>query len=255
MARSDGRKNDEARAIKIELGYLKYAEGSCLITAGNTHVVCAATFDRRVPPFLVGSGQGWVTAEYGLLPRSTQQRTQREVATGRPNSRSAEIRRFLGRSLRAVCDLFALGETQIILDADVIQADGGTRTLSVTGCYCALAQAVGVLLKERKIAKNPIIEAVAATSVGIVNGQILLDLAYDEDSQADTDMNLVMTESGRIVEIQSAAERIPFTFEEFQKMFERARQEIEKTVKLQKQVLEPGGTVPQSGDSPGQAGK
>jgi ribonuclease PH len=237
VPRSDGRNNDQSREIRIEPGYLKYAEGSCLITAGNTRIVCSATYDRRVPSFLVGSGQGWVTAEYGLLPRSTQQRTQRESATGRPNSRSAEIRRFLGRSLRAVCDLFAMGESQIMLDADVIQADGGTRTLSVTGCFCALAQAVEVLLKQRKIAKNPIIEPVAATSVGIVNGQVLLDLAYDEDSQADTDMNLVMTGSGRIVEIQSTAERIPFTIGEFQRMFELGRQEIEKTVALQKQVL------------------
>jgi ribonuclease PH len=237
VPRSDGRNNVQSREIKIELGYLKYAEGSCLITAGNTRVICSATYDRRVPPFLVGSGQGWVTAEYGLLPRSTQQRTQRESAGGRPNLRTAEIRRFLGRSLRAVCDLFAMGECQIVMDADVIQADGGTRTLAVTGGFCALAQAAGVLLKQRKIAKSPIIEPVAATSVGIVGGQVLLDLAYDEDSQADTDMNLVMTGSGRIVEIQSTAERIPFTFVEFQRMFELGRQEIEKTVSLQKQVL------------------
>jgi len=237
VPRSDGRSSEQGREIRIELGHLKYAEGSCLITAGSTRIVCSATHDRRVPPFLVGSGQGWVTAEYGLLPRSTQQRTPRESATGRPNSRSAEIRRFLARSLRAVCDLFAIGESQIMLDADVIQADGGTRTLAVTGCFCALAQAVEVLLKQHKIAKNPIIEPVAATSVGIVNGQVLLDLAYDEDSQADTDMNLVMTGSGRIVEIQSTAERIPFTLVEFQRMFELGRQEIEKTVSLQKQVL------------------
>ena len=237
MPRSDGRSDDQAREIRIELGYLKFAEGSCLIAAGNTRIVCAATFDRRVPSFLVGSGQGWVTAEYGLLPRSTQQRTQRETATGRPNSRSAEIRRLLGRSLRAVCDLYALGETQIILDADVIQADGGTRTLSLTGCFCALAQAVKVLLSQRKIPKDPIIEPVAATSVGIVNGQVLLDLAYEEDSQADTDMNLVMTGSGRIVEIQATAERIPFTFPEFQKMYELASKEIARIISVQKQAL------------------
>jgi ribonuclease PH len=237
MPRKDGRTNEQARPITIEMGFLRYAEGSCLITAGDTKVVCSATYDRRVPPFLVGSGQGWVTAEYGLLPRSTEQRTQRESATGRPNSRSAEIRRLLGRSLRAVCDLYAMGETQIILDADVIQADGGTRTLALTGCFCALAQAVKVLVEKRKIAKNPIIEAAAATSVGIVNGQVLLDLAYDEDSQADTDMNLVMTESGRIVEVQSTAERIPFSFQEFQKMYELASREIANTVTLQKRAL------------------
>jgi ribonuclease PH len=237
VPRSDGRKNDEARAIEIEMGYLRFAEGSCLITSGNTKVLCAATFDRRVPPFLLGSRQGWITAEYGLLPRSTGDRTQRESATGRPNARSAEIRRFLARSLRAVCDLYALGETQIILDADVIQADGGTRTLSVTGCYCALTQAIRNLLAQRKIPKNPIIEPLAAISVGIVNGQVLLDLAYDEDSQADTDMNLVMTGSGRIVEVQSTAERIPFTFEEFQKMYELAHQEIARIVEIQKRAL------------------
>jgi ribonuclease PH len=228
--------NDQARAANIELGYLKFAEGSCLISAGNTRVICAATLERRVPPFLVGSGQGWVTAEYGLLPRSTHERTQRETA-GRPNSRSAEIRRFLGRSLRAVCDLYALGETQIILDADVIQADGGTRTLSVTGCFCALAQAVKTLLGQRKIPKDPIIEPVAAISVGVVNGHIMLDLSYEEDSQADTDMNLVMTGSGRIVEIQSAAERIPFTYADFQRMYELASQEITRLIQLQKQAL------------------
>jgi ribonuclease PH len=237
MIRSDGRKNTEARAISFELGFLKYAEGSCLITAGNTRVICAATWDRRVPPFLIGSGQGWVTAEYGLLPRSTGQRTQRESATGRPNSRSAEIRRFLGRSLRAICDLYALGENQIILDADVLQADGGTRTLALTGCFCALAQAVRKLLADKRIPKDPIIEPVAATSVGIVSSQVLLDLAYDEDSQADTDMNLVMTGSGRIVEVQSTAERIPFTHEEFERMYELARTEIARTIVLQKQAL------------------
>ena len=237
MPRKDGRTNDQARPVTIEMGFLKYAEGSCLITAGNTRVICSATFGRRVPPFLVGSGQGWVTAEYGFLPRSTEQRTQRESATGRPNSRSAEIRRMLGRSLRAVCDLYALGETQIILDADVIQADGGTRTLSLTGCYCALAQAVKTLVDKRKIKKSPIIEAVAATSVGIVGGVVMLDLAYDEDSQADTDMNLVMTESGRIVEVQSTAERIPFTFPEFQKMYELAAREIAAINGRQKQAL------------------
>ena len=235
--RKDGRTNEQARPISIEMGFLKYAEGSCLIAAGNTKIICSATYDRRVPSFLLGSGQGWVTAEYGLLPRSTDQRTQREGATGRPNSRSAEIRRLLGRSLRAICDLYALGETQIILDADVIQADGGTRTLALTGCFCALAQAVKTLLAARRITKSPIIEGVAATSVGIINGQVMLDLAYTEDSQADTDMNLVMTESGRIVEVQSTAERIPFTFAEFQRMYDLASREIAEIARLQKQVL------------------
>jgi ribonuclease PH len=237
LTRSDGRNSEESRAVSIELGNLKFAEGSCLITAGNTKIICAATYERRVPAFLVGSGQGWVTAEYSLLPRSTHERTQRESATGRPNSRTAEIRRFLGRSLRAVCDLYALGESQIILDADVIQADGGTRTLSVTGCFCALSLAVRNLLAARKLTKNPIIEPVAAISAGIVQGAPLLDLAYDEDSAADTDMNLVMTGSGRIVELQSTAERIPFTFEQFQRMFELASKAISNIIEYQKKVL------------------
>lgn len=234
--RKDGRRNDQAREITIELGYLKFAEGSCLISAGNTRIVCAASFERRVPSFLTGSGQGWVTAEYGLLPRSTPERTPRETGN-RYSSRNAEIRRLLGRSLRAVCNLYALGETQILLDADVIQADGGTRTLAVTGCFCALKQAVKTLLSQRKIPKDPIIEPVAAISAGIVNGVMLLDLVYEEDSQADMDMNLVMTGSGRIVEIQATAERIPFTFPEFQQLYELARQEISRIIQLQQRLL------------------
>ncbi len=232
--RSDGRAPDQVREIKIELNYLRYAEGSCLITAGNTKVLCAATFERKVPPFLVGSGQGWVTAEYSLLPRSTQERTVREVNMVRAKGRSQEIQRFLGRSLRAVCDLYALGETQIIIDCDVLQADGGTRTTALTGGFCAMASAVKNLLDKKLLAKNPIIENVAATSIGIVEGEILLDLAYDEDSQADTDMNVVMTESGRIVEIQATAERIPFTLDEFLKMFNSVKQAIGDLIKRQK---------------------
>lgn len=232
--RSDGRTFDQAREIQIELSYLKYAEGSCLITAGNTKIICAATFERRVPPFLIGSGQGWVTAEYNLLPRSTQDRTVRESVTGRVKGRSQEIQRFLGRSLRAVCDLYALGETQFIIDCDVLQADGGTRTVALTGGFCALASAIKSLLDKKLLEKNPIIENVAATSVGIVDNQILLDLAYDEDSRADTDMNFVMTESGRIVEIQATAERIPFVLDDFLKMFDLAKKAIDEIIKRQK---------------------
>jgi ribonuclease PH len=211
--RSDGRRPDEMRDVRLEMGYLDHAEGSCLAVAGHTRVLCAASVEKRVPPFLAGSGQGWVTAEYGLLPRSTHTRTPR--AEGRPVSRSQEIKRFLGRSLRAVCDMAALGEQQIIIDCDVLQADGGTRTLALTGGFCALKQAVGKLLRQGLVARDPLIEFVAATSVGIVDGEPLLDLAYDEDSRADTDMNVVLTESGRIVEIQATAEHIPFTFEQF----------------------------------------
>jgi len=236
MTRTDGRRPDELRPVTLELGYLSYAEGSCLASAGNTRVLCAATFDRRVPPFLVGSGQGWITAEYGLLPRSTQQRTARE--TDAPRGRTQEIRRFLGRSLRAVCDLSALGEQQLIVDCDVIQADGGTRTLALTGGFCALKRAVDTLLKRGLIGRNPVIEHVAATSVGIVDGEALLDLAYDEDSRADTDMNVVLTESGRIVEIQATAEHVPFTFEQFNQLFVTASRAIRGLFNLQRQALD-----------------
>jgi ribonuclease PH len=219
------------RPVTLELGCLKYAEGSCLATAGNTRVLCAASVEKRVPPFLVGSGQGWVTAEYGMLPRSTNQRTPRE--TERPRSRSQEIRRFLGRSLRAISDLSALGEQQVIVDCDVIQADGGTRTLALTGGFCALKQAVERMRERGLVVRNPLLEHVAATSIGIVDGDVLLDLAYAEDSRADTDMNLVMTESGRIVEVQATAEHVPFHFEEFNRMYALAAKAIRELIQLQ----------------------
>jgi len=231
MIRDDGRRPDELRPVTLELGYLKYAEGSCLAVAGNTRVLCAASVERRVPPFLAGSGQGWVTAEYGLLPRSTYQRTARE--SERPRSRSQEIKRFLGRSLRAVCDLSALGEQQVIVDCDVIQADGGTRTLALTGGFCALKQAVERMRGRGFVERNPLIEHVAAISVGIVDGEVLLDLDYSEDSRADTDMNLVLTESGRIVEVQATAEHVPFDFEEFSRMYGLAARAIGELVRLQ----------------------
>jgi ribonuclease PH len=237
MTRADGRKWDEARKIEIILDYLKFAEGSCLITAGNTKILCAATFEPRVPSFLVGSGKGWVTAEYSLLPRSTLQRTVRESTTGKLQGRTQEIRRLLGRSLRSVCNLYNLGETQIIIDCDVIQADAGTRTLAVNGGFCALAQCVKNLRAKNLLVKNPIIENVSAISVGIVDHEIILDLAYDEDSRASADMNLVMTETGRIVEIQGTAEQNPFSYEEFKTMFDLARKEITRIIKLQKEIL------------------
>ncbi|HTW91226.1 MAG TPA: ribonuclease PH [bacterium] len=227
------------RPVALELGCLKYAEGSCMATAGNTRVLCAASFEKRVPPFLVGSGQGWVTAEYGLLPRSTHQRTARE--TERPRSRSQEIKRFLGRSLRAVCNLSALGEQQVIVDCDVIQADGGTRTLALTGGFCALKQAVERMSGRGFVARNPLIEHVAAISVGIVEGEVLLDLDYSEDSRADTDMNLVLTESGRIVEVQATAEHVPFRFEEFSRMYDIAARAIDGLVELQRAGLKAAG--------------
>jgi ribonuclease PH len=235
--RDDGRRPDQMRPVSLDLSYLKHAEGSCLATAGGTRVLCAATVERRVPPFLVGSGQGWVTAEYGLLPRSTHERTPRETA--RPRSRSEEIKRFLGRSLRAVCNLAALGEMQVIVDCDVIEADGGTRTLALTGGFCALRQAVDGLLRRGSLGRDPIIEHVAATSVGIVDGEVLLDLAYSEDSRADTDMNLVMTDSGRIVEIQATAEHVPFTFEEFTSLHGAGARAIKELIELQHAALKP----------------
>jgi len=231
MNRDDGRRPDEMRPVTLELGCLKYAEGSCLAVAGNTRVLCAASVEKRVPPFLAGSGQGWVTAEYGLLPRSTHQRTARE--TDRPRSRSQEIKRFLGRSLRAVCDLSALGEQQIIVDCDVIQADGGTRTLALTGGFCALKQAVESVRGRGFVERDPLIEYVAAISVGIVEGEVLLDLDYSEDSRADTDMNLVLTESGRIVEVQATAEHVPFDFQEFSRMYDLAARAIGELTRLQ----------------------
>jgi len=237
--RDDGRRPDEIRPVTLELGCLKYAEGSCLAVAGNTRVLCAASVEKRVPSFLVGSGQGWVTAEYGLLPRSTFQRTARE--SDRPRSRSQEIRRFLGRSLRAVCDLSALGEQQIIVDCDVIQADGGTRTLALTGGFCALKQAVERIRGRGFVERDPLIEHVAATSVGIVDGEVLLDLDYSEDSRADTDMNLVLTESGRIVEIQATAEHVPFDFGEFSRMYNLAARAIGELVQLQHACLKSSG--------------
>lgn len=241
MTRRDGRVEDQAREIEIKLGYLKYPEGSCLITAGETKIICAATFQPRIPNFLIGSGQGWITAEYSLLPRSTKERTVREATLGRLRGRTQEIKRFIGRSLRAVCDLSLLKENTIIIDCDVIQADGSTRVLSVTGGFCALAQAVDRLLRQRKIERSPILEAVAGISVGIVNREILLDLNYLEDSSASVDVNLVLTESGKIVEIQATAEEEPFSIKEFNRMFELGRREIEKVIKLQKRVLSEAG--------------
>lgn len=241
MTRRDGRLKDQAREIRIELGYLRYPEGSCLITAGETKIICAATFQPKLPGFLVGSGQGWITAEYSLLPGSTKERTVREAVQGRLRGRTQEIKRFIGRALRAVCDLSLLKENTIIIDCDVIQADGSTRVLSVTGGFCALAQAVDRLLRQGKIDRNPILEAVAGISVGIVRGEVLLDLNYLEDSSASVDVNLVLTESGRVVEIQATAEGEPFSKKEFDEMFELGRKGIEKVIRLQKKVLSEAG--------------
>ncbi len=235
--RGDGRNYDALRPIKVEIDFLKFAEGSCLITAGNTKVVCAATVENKVPPFLVGSGTGWITAEYGLLPRSTKARVQREAVSGRMTGRTHEIKRFIGRSLRPVIDLKALGEKTIILDCDVIQADGGTRTLSVNGAFIALSSLFNRLVKGGEIYRNPIVDYVGAVSVGIVDGKPLLDLCYEEDSKADVDMNLVMTGQGRIIEIQGTAEHNPFTENDLYRLHDLAKKGINEIITLQKSIL------------------
>ncbi|MEO0079671.1 MAG: ribonuclease PH [candidate division WOR-3 bacterium] len=235
LVRPDGRSPHELRPLILETGYLNYADGSCLARAGNTWVLCAATIERRLPAWLIGSGQGWITAEYALLPAAGPQRTPRE--TLHPRGRSAEIRRFIGRSLRAVCNLAALAERQIIVDCDVIQADGGTRTIAVTAGFCALKQAVQKLLATAEISTNPIIEHVAAVSAGLVEGQAVLDMVYEEDSRAEIDMNLVITESGRIVEIQVTAERQPFTFDDFSRLFQNASVAINELIRIQHEAL------------------
>jgi len=236
MKRPDGRGVNELRPITIEKDYLKYAEGSVLIKAGNTHVLCSATIEERVPPFLKGSGRGWITAEYSMLPRSTQTRIPRESKKG-IKGRTHEIQRLIGRSLRAVVDIDSLGERTITIDCDVIQADGGTRTTSITGAYIALSDAISKLVKSGALEKNPIMDSVAATSVGIVKGSQLLDLCYEEDSQADVDMNVVMTESGKIIEVQGTAEAAPFSRGELDKLIDMAEIAVKELSVLQQKAL------------------
>ena len=237
MPRFDGRANDELRPVRITPNYLAYAEGSALIEAGDTRVLCAATVEDKVPPFLSGRGQGWVTAEYSLLPRSTQTRTTREAATGRLQGRTQEIQRLIGRSLRAVMDMNALGERTITVDCDVIQADGGTRCAAITGAYVALNLAIQHLLSTGAITRTPIRSAVAAVSVGIVDGQEMLDLAYIEDSSAWADFNVVMLPGNRFVEVQGTAERSPFTQDAMTRLLGLAQEGIEQLFAAQKAVL------------------
>src|SRR5271166_1645736 len=208
--RLDQRRPDQMRPVQITTNYLKTAEGSALIEVGNTRVLCAATVEESVPPFLRGGGKGWVTAEYAMLPRATATRTQREVSKGRASGRTHEIQRLIGRSLRGIIDLAALGERSIVIDCDVLQADGGTRTAAITGGFVALSLAIRKLIQFGALKTSPIKEHVAAISVGIVKGTALLDLAYDEDSAADVDMNVVMTSGGRFVELQATSEKVPF---------------------------------------------
>ena len=232
--RPSGRKIDEMRPISIETGATKHAEGSCMIKVGDTHVLCTATIEERVPPFMRNSGQGWVTAEYGMLPRATNTRMRREAAVGKQGGRTVEIQRLIGRSLRAGVDRQALGERQITIDCDVIQADGGTRCASITGGWVALRLAVNKLLKAADITTDPLGDPVAAVSCGIYAGQTVLDLDYPEDSEAGVDGNFVMTGEGRLIEVQMSAEGSTFTHEQMARLMELADKGVTELVAAQK---------------------
>ena len=235
--RADGRAPDELRPVKLTPDFIHTAEGSVLIEAGETRVIVTATIDDGVPSFLKGSGKGWVTSEYGMLPRSTEQRTPRESSRGRQSGRTQEIQRLIGRTLRSITDLKALGERTVWIDCDVIQADGGTRTASITGAFVALALAMERMMAAGILRARPLLDSVAATSVGIVDDRALLDLAYEEDSRAQVDMNVVMTGSGRFVEIQASAEGRPFTGDEMQKLLALASAGIRQLLDIQQSLL------------------
>ena len=235
--RADGRAPDELRPVKITPDFIPSAEGSVLIEAGQTRVIVTATIEDGVPSFLKGTGKGWVTGEYGMLPRATEERTPRESTRGRQSGRTLEIQRMIGRTLRAVTDLKALGERTVWLDCDVIQADGGTRTASVTGAFVALALALERMVAAGMLRAVPLFDTVAATSVGIVDDQLLLDLAYEEDSRAQVDMNVVMTGSGRFVEVQATAEGRPYTEHELQQLLALATAGIQRLVETQQELL------------------
>ena len=235
--RPDQRAPDQMRPVEITAGFLETAEGSAIIAVGHTRVLCAASVEDAVPQFLRGSGKGWVTAEYSMLPRATLKRTPREVNKGRPSGRTHEIQRLIGRSLRAVVDMTLLGERTVTLDCDVLQADGGTRTASVTGAFVALALALGQCVKYGMLKRLPLTDYVAATSVGMLGGQPMVDLCYEEDSQAAVDMNVVMTGGGRFVEVQATAERHAFDDEQMARMLALARRSIADLVEIQKRVV------------------
>ncbi|AEF93499.1 Ribonuclease PH [Desulfotomaculum nigrificans CO-1-SRB] len=239
MERVDGRTPGQIRPVKITANYNKYAEGSVLIEIGDTRVICTATVEDRVPPFLKGLGKGWVTAEYSMIPRATGTRTAREAAKGKLSGRTMEIQRLIGRALRSVVDLEALGERMVTMDCDVIQADGGTRTSSITGAYVAMILALNKLVEQGMLEKIPVNDFIAATSVGIVNGTPVLDLCYAEDSAAEVDMNVVLTGTGRFVEIQGTGEEATFSRDEMNQLLDLAAAGIKELIKVQQQVLGP----------------
>ncbi|MBF8984363.1 ribonuclease PH [Lutibacter sp. B2] len=237
MNRIDGRKENELRPVKITKDYLAYAEGSVLIEMGDTKVICSASIEERVPPFLKGKGTGWITAEYSMLPRSTQSRKIRESSRGKVDGRTQEIQRLIGRALRSVIDLKALGERTLWIDCDVIQADGGTRTASITGAFIALTDAIYKIYTTKKMKKFPIKNYVSAISVGVVGGQPILDLCYKEDSTAKVDMNVIMTEKKEFVEVQGTGEEAPFSREELMKLLELAEKGNTELIEIQKKIL------------------
>ncbi len=235
--RLDNRDNDQLRKVKITKNYIEYAEGSCLIEVGNTKVICTASVEEKVPPFLRNSGSGWVTAEYSMLPRSCKSRVLREVRKGSVSGRTSEIQRLIGRSLRAIVDLKGFGERTIWIDCDVVQADGGTRTASITGGFVALYLAFQKLIKDKAIEENPVKTFLAAVSVGLINKEAMLDLDYSEDFKADVDMNIIMTESEDIVEVQGTAEGEPFSKKKMDELVKLAGKGIEELIAIQKKVL------------------
>ncbi len=235
--RPSGRALDEMRTVKFTRNYTKHAEGSVLVEFGDTKVLCTASIDERIPPWLRGKGSGWVTAEYGMLPRSTNTRMGREASRGKQGGRTVEIQRLIGRSLRACVDMEALGERQIVIDCDVIQADGGTRTASISGGYVALCDAIQTLIKDDKLKSSPLHGQIASVSVGIYNGSPVLDLDYPEDSNAETDMNVIMNAEGQFIEVQGTAEGHAFSREEMNDMLELAEKGIKEIIVIQDQVL------------------
>ncbi len=235
MARIDGRGNLDLRPVQLERGFMKFAEGSCLITMGDTKVICTATLEDRVPPFLKGSGTGWVTSEYAMLPRSGKQRNQRELM--KPAGRTMEIQRLVGRSLRAVFDMKQLGERTITIDCDVLQADGGTRCASITGAYVAVADAVAKLRASGALKRSPLTEAVAAVSVGLVAGEEMLDLCYEEDSRAAVDMNIIMTGGGKYIEVQGTAEGVPYDRARLNRLLDVAQVGIDVLLAKQREAV------------------